>query len=373
MVGMGEHDEFENRYAPKFELMLSESGVIVNYRRDRAGVDTGLHLFARHDKVPPKGGTQATWRPTVSRVWFQLKGIHATTLSASDYQSANDVVLKIRIDHLKFWFAAPEPVYLVVYVESVDTFLGIDVQDLVERQWGQAFHASMRGREGQVRVRVPTSATMDAERISGLVKHRSMRIDGPAFRGRPLGHRLDPLRSVILPPDPTVWTGLVERILQVHGFREDARHQAGRLTVLHGKIAQTLMWQSPAFAQFGYDEYDDVRDEPLIEQSFGDVCIILDEAKERPGFSVEEQAAIDKYLATAADNGLGGLVFLRARDRSGTGGLWRSTARRQSWSSSEGDWHQLGLEAQTSLVLTATLVYVEYAPDLDWEVANYLA
>jgi hypothetical protein len=39
------------------------------------------------------------------------------------------------VNHLRFWYAAPEPVYLVVYVESVDLFIAEDVRDIVDRQW----------------------------------------------------------------------------------------------------------------------------------------------------------------------------------------------------------------------------------------------
>ncbi len=50
----------------------------------------------------------------------------------------------------------------------------------------------MRDRVGQVTLHVPTAALVDPDRIAALVGHRGMRIDGPAFRGRPLEHRIDP-------------------------------------------------------------------------------------------------------------------------------------------------------------------------------------
>lgn len=221
MVGMGEHDELENRYLPKFEALLSESGVVVGYRRDRAGIDTGLHLFARGER-PTRSGVEERpyWRALASRVWFQLKGIHSTTMSKTAFEGSHEVAVTVSVDHLKFWFAAPEPVYLIVYVEAVDTFIGIDVRELVERKWWQDFYAEVRHRTGEVTVHVPTDAVIDRARIADLVHHRSMRIDGPAFRGRPLGHRIDPLRSVLSPPAPDVWTAMVTRVLQAHDFRE---------------------------------------------------------------------------------------------------------------------------------------------------------
>lgn len=249
MVGMGADDELENRYMPKFEALVSERGLVVEYRRDRAGIDTGLHLFARGEKTTPKGD-RPYWRPMASRVWFQLKGKHASTVSADEFAKASHVTVSVDVEHLKYWFAAPEPVYLVVYVESVDTFIGVDVRELVEQRWRERFHAALREQNADtITIHVPTAAVLDADRIATLVNHRSMRIDGPAFRGRPLGHRIDPLRSVLACPPTDVWAGLVTRLLEAHDFQELSRHQVGELTVVHGILRQTLMWQSPAFAE----------------------------------------------------------------------------------------------------------------------------
>lgn len=372
MVGMGEHDELENRYTPRFETLLSESGVVVEYRRDRAGIDTGLHMFAREERPTRQGGERPHWRALAGRVWFQLKGIHASTMSADEFHAAKRVPVKVGVEHLRFWFAAPEPVYLVVYVESVDTFVGVDVRELVEREWGPRFYASMRDRSGEVTAHVPTASIMNSERIASLVNHRSMRIDGPAFRGRPLGHRMDPLRSVLAYPSKERWVEMVIRILQVHDFREASLRQVGELTVLRGTIAKTLLWQSPAFAEYGYRYLGEVRDEPAPEQVFGDVCVILDGARDRTAFSAKEAAAASELIDAAATNEESVVLFFRGRDLSGTGGLWRSTARGSMANGWSGMWHQIGLEALSFLVLTATLVYIEFAPDLDWDDANYM-
>lgn len=372
MVGMGEHDELQNRYMPRFETLLSSSGVVVEYKHDRAGIDTGLHLFARGQKATKKGDELPHWRPTTSRVWFQLKGTHASTMSAEEFANAEHVAVKVGVDHLKFWFAAPETVYLVVYVESVDQFIGIDVRELVDRRWGPSFYSSLRDQNGEITVHVPTAAVMDPDRIAALVNHRSMRIDGPAFRGRPLGHRIDPLRSVLAPPDADVWVAMVTELLKAHDFRQIAHHEVGDLIILHGTIAQTLLWQSPAFAEYGYTSPDDVRDEPALEQVFGHACIILDSAQDRTRFTDDEAAAVSEFVGAAADNDVQVMVFFRGLDLSGTGGLWRVTVGESGAAGRHARWHQLGLEALTFLVLTATLVYLEFAPQLDWDHTNYL-
>lgn len=214
---------------------------------------------------------------------------------------------------------------------------------------------------------------MRADRIATLVNHRSTRIDGPAFRGRPLGHRIDPLRSSLAAPDAEVWIEMVTRLLQAHDLREISRHYVGELTVIHGTIAQTMLWQSPAFAEYGYPESpDEVRSEPAPEQVFGEICVILDSAFDRTTFTDGEAEDLKTFLDVAADNGVSAMVFFRGRDLSGTGGLWRSTARESRLGGWDGAWHQLGLEALSYLVLTGTLVYLEFAPDLDWRHSNYL-
>lgn len=372
MVGMGEHDALENRYTPRFEVLLSESGVVVEYRRDRAGIDTGLHLFAREERTSRNQDGKPYWRALAGRVWFQLKGIHESTMSADAFRSADHITITVESEHLKFWYAAPEPVYLVVYIEAVDLFVGTDVRDLVDRQWGESFYASMRDRNGKVSVRVPTTALMNPRRIAALVEHRSMRIDGPAFRGRPLGHRMDPLRSVLACPPADLWLKMTMRILQVHDFREASREPSGELTFVRGVLAQTLLWQSPAFAEYGYQHADEVRDEPVPEQIFGRTFIILDSARDRAALSDDEVRELDRFLNKAAADEASVAVLFRGRDLSGTGGFWRSTMHESVVGDRTGGWHQLGLEALSSLVLTATLVYLEFAPDLDWENPHYL-
>jgi hypothetical protein len=274
---------------------------------------------------------------------------------------------------LKYWFAAPEPVYLVVYVESVGAFIGVDVRELVEHRWRERFYSAMREHAADtVTIHVPTGALLDADRIASLVEHRSMRIDGPAFRGRPLGHRIDPLRSVLMCPPADVWEGMVARLLEAHDFIEKSRHEVGELTILHGILGQTLLWQSPAFAEYGVGPGDEVRDEPSPEQLVGNVYVILDAADARTSFTDEELQAVRSYAEVAGENGLALAVVFRGRDLSGTGGLWRGTLNETGMARDYGSWRQIGLEALSYLVLVSTLVYLDFAPDLEWKHANYL-
>ena len=66
---------------------------------------------------------------------------------------------------------------------------------------------------GTMTLRIPKSMTLDIA-LAHMPSHRSMRIDGPAFRGRPLGHNFDPLRSELNPMLPTEFVELVDGLLQ---------------------------------------------------------------------------------------------------------------------------------------------------------------
>lgn len=372
MVGMSEKDWLENTYRYKFADILSAAGVVIHYDADRAAIDGALHLFVEDEKTDK---AEKYRRATFSRVWFQLKGKRSDRFTADQFAAANAMAIPVEIDHLKFWYASPESVYLVGYVESVNTFLAVDVRDLVDQRWGERFYEKMEllEKKGQttITVHLPGSAVLDTDRVATLVKHRSMRIDGPAFRGRPLGHRLDPLRSTIAVPDAEVWRGLVDGVLAAHDFEELTRETAGDLTVLTGTMHQTLLWQSPAFSEYGWDTRSRFRTEAAPEQLFGPVCLLLDRQQDRTTFSAAERRLIDRATDQQAVNGFRYGLLFRGRDLSGHGGTWR-VALRESLAQRQHGWSHLGLEALTYLVLVSTLVYLEYAPRLRWENANYL-
>ena len=46
---------------------------------------------------------------------------------------------RLELEHLKFWFASPEPVYFALYIEAKDLFLVEDVRSIVHRHWGEEF------------------------------------------------------------------------------------------------------------------------------------------------------------------------------------------------------------------------------------------
>lgn len=361
---MGVHDDFESKYMAKLSVLLADGGVQISYAKDRAGIDTGLHLFAH----APAGKVA-----THTRVWFQVKGKHATTLASADVEASETVDTSVPVEYVEHWIAAPEPVYLAIYVESADVFFAEDVRDIVDRQWpGNSFYAARRDLGKEVTLRVDRTRVLDAARLEQMLAHRSMRIDGPSFRGRPLGHRLDPLRSQIGVCEPALFARLVNRILAAHDFRAATTHTVDSLTFTAGRLHQTLEWQSPAFAEYGFDPGDDFRSEPALEAVHDHILVVCDTAPERTGFTSDERDALGHALAsTTPESHI--LVVFNGPDLSGTGGTWRSALRDDlgAFPRANGA-SMIGLEAMTFLVLVATLVYLDVVPELTWRHVNYL-
>jgi hypothetical protein len=363
MPTIGDDDQFESEYMAQLRTLLTRHGVPLTYDKDRAGIDTGLHLF-----VEGPSGFDATH----ARVWFQVKGKRTTTMPLETFHDLSHVDVKVAVGHLRFWSAAPEPVYLAVYIESADVFVAEDVRDIVERQWpGGSFYGALLKMGESVTVHVDASKTLDSTRVESMLAHRSMRIDGPAFRGRPLGHRFDPLRSQIEVCSPPFFQRLVDRILAAHDFRlRETIVASDTVRLSTGRLYQTLEWQSPAFAEFGVGPHDDFRDEPPVESIHGSMLLVCDLEPARRELTAEERGTFGGTLDDIDQEARVAVIF-NGRDLSGTGGLWRSTLRDLGAFDRPGGATMLGLEAVTSLLLVATLVYLDVAPELSWRYVNY--
>ena len=283
MPTQGEHDQFELHYMARLRALLTTAGVPVDYDQDRAALDTGLHLFVQRD------GTD--WSASQVRVWFQVKGKRALTLPADTFRTSDTVAVKVQVAHLRFWYAAPEPVYLVVFVESAGVFIAEDVLPLVDRTWPDHDFYSATVEQAEATVQLRSTAILDENRITAMLSHRSMRIDGATFQGRPLGHRFDPLRSELIFNDAPLWESAVRRLLAEHRLQEHSPPVAvfPDLTVLRGRFYDTMVWQSGAFAEFGQGPDDDFRDDPAVESVQGPARVIVDSRLDRTDLSPAER------------------------------------------------------------------------------------
>lgn len=159
MLIVGNTDAFEQDYMAKFEQLASSHGVFVKYERDRAARDIGLHLT----KNLKSGQKQVT----NSLIWFQMKGVMSKTLTKEQFDKAKGVKLSLDVEHLRHWFLDKEPTHLVVYVQSADTFLVMNLQDYVSVTWGRNI---LTLNQKTATIEVPKSSLLDEQAFSILLR-----------------------------------------------------------------------------------------------------------------------------------------------------------------------------------------------------------
>jgi hypothetical protein len=219
-------NKFERKYTKKFEERAAEHGIGLEYEEDRAALDYGLHLTVPGDDGDSLEGVTST------RVWFQFKGQGRTTLTREAFDSSDDIAVSVEIDHLRQWYRYSEPVYLTIYVEAVDDFFAVDVKQLVEERWGDSVFKDRtfketesrkgRARQKKVTVKIPKAARVDEGFWARLRAHRSMRIDGAAYRGAPLAHAYDFETRTPLRMEPVIYAGVIGDLLAAHNYRAKA-------------------------------------------------------------------------------------------------------------------------------------------------------
>lgn len=363
MPRVGTHDIFEQTYRNQLKALLAPHGQLVQYDEDRAALDLGLHLYERPTSVDSLLGHV--------RVWFQLKGIRESTLTGDQLRGMDDVpVGSLRIEHIRYWFAHPEPVYLVVYVEALDSFLAEDVRFLVERNGGLPWLADLAPRQETTTLEVARSSTLERA-LAQMPRHRSLRLDGPDFRGRPLGHRLDPLRCELDTLEPQVFDDLVGRLLEAHEFRSQrsidptsiVANEIGTASAVVGRLYLTYEWTTPLATEFGFDPSSDFRIEAPPSFAHGDVMVVVQsQVKGAP----RPRRDADRVLGSLRAEGIEqALVFYNAPDLDGDlfGGWRRSLAPLLHTPQ--------GLGSLAFNVLTATTIYLEFLDRLSWRMLNY--
>src|ERR1035441_691461 len=364
---IGKEDVFENAYRNKFRLLVGGEGEVIQYERDRVAIDIGIHL------TTPDGAAR---RASHTRIWFQLKGVHKQTLPLVNFLASCHVTVRVQLEQLRFWFASPEPIYLALYVEAVDKFLVEDVRELVYRQWGEEVlaTATLPSDQRKVTVKIRADAVLTPEVVALMRRHQSMRIDGPYFRGRPLGHRLDPLRCSLKRLEPGAYVSLVKRLLEVHDYRvtqplEPALLFGGRVpedehVVLSlGRLYNTFDWVCQLFTEFGIGPADDFRIEGSPQSAQGEVAVCIHgEPRLRPCAQ-----SLDAFVRRILNSNVQQLlVFANTDDRAYFGSFF-------------GGLRGKGVECMPQLlgdlaysVLTTTIVYLEFRHAISWKCTNYL-
>lgn len=361
MPQVGAHDVFEDTYRGILKARLAPHGLVIEYDKDRAKLDMGLHLYER----------PLASNPHVSnvRIWFQLKGLHSSTLSKADLAEATDVpVGDLELETVKYWYSAAEPVYLALYVEALDDFLVEDVRILVDRRGGPG-ELGRLSRAGQrtTTLRLLVSSTLEAA-LGQMPQHRSLRLDGPDWRGRPLGHNYDPLRSELAPFEPTTFESLVEALLTAHDFRPsgslrlaDHFEVSGRAVATLGTLYLTYEWTSPLFTEHGFDPGSEFRLESSPEHAHGDVLVVVHSDIGAPPKVLDDGLA-DELQSRGVKRSL---VFLNSAEMdSSLFGAWRVALGNNTIPQ--------GLGSLAFNVLTATSIYLEFLEHISWTYVNYL-
>lgn len=361
-------DDFESRYLQKFKVEASKYGTFINYDKDRAAIDLGLQLIKENPE------SSATKLITSVRIWFQLKGITSQKLPKEQFITSDYIKVNIDVQQLKFWYASPEPVYLAIYVESADCFLLEDVNEIVLRQFGEELFSPSTFREDQQTTTIYISRKNESKREiwEQMYFHRGIRIDGPCFRGRPLGHRLDPLRCCLDKLNPVIFESLIKRILEVHGYRISKERpkewlydtdKEDKVCISIGTLYHTYEWVCHLTTEFGYSVDTDFRIEGRPEYAFGKICtIILSELYDSP--SPEKIKEASAFLKAEGISRV--LVFVNSDEPAHFGMFFRH-------------FNDNGIKCLPQLLcdipynlLTSTQVYLEYRDKIKWKILNYL-
>jgi hypothetical protein len=357
---------FEDLYTDAFKTRFRNRGVVVAYDRDRAARDVGIHLTA-----------PGSLELSDVRVWFQLKGVHRETYDAGALQAMTSVPVDLSVDDVQKWYAAPEAVYIVVYLEALDEFVGEDIRDLVDRRFSDykgSFTSKMASlTQDRVTLRVSTAAVVDGDRIDGMLRHRAMRIDGPAWRGRPLGHRYDPVRSELAVMEPNLFVDLVEALLTAHDFRIDTRLDAGELLagvrngtdeadLCVGTMYSTYEWSFPLSVEYGFSPDTDFREEGQTFTVQGPVAVLV---HSKFGDHARRAEGAEALLSSLSERGVENVLVIANASDTLLLGSYRSVLGS----------HFAIPQGQGSLafsVLVAPLVFMAFQDRLPWKFVNYL-
>jgi hypothetical protein len=357
---------FEDRYTDAFTSRFNGRGIEVAYVRDRAARDVGFHLVA-----------PGTMELSNVRVWFQLKGKHKETIDTKALDLISEISISVDVDDVKKWYAAPEAVYLVVYLEALDEFVGEDIRDIVDRAF--AGHRSTPGAilaaktAETMTLKVNKDAKVDDYRILSMLQHRSMRIDGPTWRGTSLGHRYDPLRCELGVQDPVVFVELVERLLTLHDYRIEQRLDASQLLkgvaegtdqafLSVGTMLSMYEWPFSLGVEIGYSLDTPVRSEGQMLSVYGKTAVFV---HSRFGGHAERTSETATILQLIRDSGVDEVLAI---------GNASEPLLLASYRGLFGDLIEFpqGGAGLAYSVLTSPLVLMEFAERLNWMFVNYV-
>lgn len=367
----GSDDLFERHYTERFRNLAHRHGHFIHYEQDRAATDIGVHLFLWEQNATRRMSPEPL---SQTRVWFQLKGRTSQSLSFEKYRQAKYVSVKLRVDDLKFWYASPEAFYLAVYIECAEHFIVEDIRDIVERHWNKdILHPATLGNQRTVTVRLQKNAVLTDIVFTNLRRHQSIRIDGPTYRGMPLGHRLDPLRCIPRKMEVPIFTKLVGRLLEEHRFQIRERVEITNpslnivapddISLTTGVMHDTFEWSPQLFTQFGMNPGDLFRREGQPEYVQGP-CAVLIHSNPTQLLSGDNFESLRDYLHAQDAPRL--LVFVNDQHDHYFGSYFAPFRQTDIQCMP----HLLGDLAYN--ILTAPIVYLEFREHIQWDTVSFL-
>ena len=307
----GKEDYFESQYTLKFQAAIGSKGIFLKYEKDRAGIDLGIHLYE------PRCGNEPSISTT--RIWFQLKGIHSSTKSKEELLKDCYAKVPMSVRYLKYYYFMSEPVFLVVYLEALDTFIYASMRGIVDDQLGGVRFFSEKKSLKRISLMIPVSSRFTDAFWTECYSYKSINIRPPLFRGRSLGHKLDPLRCSLDKLDSAVFLSMMNDLLESHGYSVTTELPiAGlfsppvgdrRLTI--GCLFQTWEWSWQLSHEFCEDEKTGFRQEGKSFQKQGTCGVLVD----GDAASYPDRKHLQELIAKLASNGADELlVFANTHD-----------------------------------------------------------
>jgi hypothetical protein len=105
-------------------------------------------------------------------VWFQLKGIHATTVSANEFSKQNNISIRLETQHLRLWYVMPEPTFLVVYIEAADIFLVCNIQKYIADNCGDSILTEAKQ---TIEVTLDTKSILDEQAFYLILRNSNLK------------------------------------------------------------------------------------------------------------------------------------------------------------------------------------------------------
>lgn len=245
---------------------------------------------------------------------------------------------------------------------------------------GKILNPSFFGSQKEVSLRLDKNLFLTEERLNNMTKHRSLRIDNISFRGRPLGHRIDPFRSILQEMESELFQDLVRRLLEEHKYQIEEEIDAVSLSstsledtakLLYGTMHYTYEWVYQITTQFASNG-NDIKKEGIPNFVQGK-CAVLIHSKKAAYPEVEKlKELIEEISKKNMDHFLIFVNLDLIEDESEYIGQTVSAYGQTNLNNVQLKPKVLGLGEISFTLLISTLVYLNFRDKISFKLVNYL-